>query len=228
MKLNKFSLFDWVFGGVFSFIGLIFMLAGILISSHSAKFYETAKPAEATIIDFKRTSSDDSPTVVVQYNAGGKRNVSNLGYYASSMHIGDRLTIYYQPGNPLNISCKEGDNLMLLFIPMGFIFFTIGAAYFLYKVFSARRKEWLLKHGDRIMAEIGEITLNTSLHMNGQHPYVLHCYYKAPDGTTYDFNSPALWRRRHEIPDKGKVPVYVADRNYKKYVVDVDNAVPEK
>lgn len=228
MKLSKFSLFDWVFGGVFTLIGIIFMTAGILISIYSAKFYETAKPAEATIIDFKRSSSDDSQTVVVRYNAGGRHLVSNLGYYSHSMHMGDRLTIYYQPDNPLNISCKEGDRMWLLFIPFGFVFFALGTAYFFYKVFSARRNKWLLKHGDRIMAEIGEVTLNTSLNMNGQHPYVLHCYYKAPDGTTYNFDSQSLWRRRHEIPEKGKVPVYVSGRDYKKYVVDVDHAVPQE
>lgn len=229
MKL-KFSLFDWVFGGVFSLVGVIFMTVGILISIHSTKFYETARPVQATIVDFERSRSGDSDsrTAVVKYNVEGKEYVDNLGYYSSSMRYGDRLTIYYQPGNPLDISCKEGDILWLLFLPMGFVFFVIGAGYFSFRIFKARRNEWLLKHGERVMAEIGEITLNTSINMNGRHPYVLHCYYKAPDGTTYDFDSPSLWRRRHEIPEKGKVPVYVADRNFKKYVVDVDNAVPEE
>lgn len=78
------------------------------------------------------------------------------------------------------------------------------------------------------MAEIDDVMLNTSINMNGRNPYVMYCHYKAPDGTVHEFKSRSLWCARYDLPQKGKVPVYVEGLNYKKYVVDVEHAEPEE
>lgn len=224
---KKANFFGWMVGGIFLFIGLLFTIISVGSLLVGQNFRKTAKETQGTIVDFKRTSSDDSPTVYVRYNVDGRDYVNTINYYSSSMHYGDTLTIFYQPANPLSIQCKEGDMfLQFVFMPIGIIFMLVGVFFGVQRHISNLRDKHLLQHGDRLLATISEVVENTSTTMNGRHPYIVHCYYKAPNGAVYDFKSRSLWCKRYELPDAGTVPVYVSGLNYKKYVVDVNNIEP--
>lgn len=224
MKTSGLSFFDKFFSGLFSLIGLIFVTVGLVVYYNCTVFYEKALPTEAVIIGFRQTSSDDSPHPILSYSIGGKYYESTLNTYNSGMHRGDRMTIHYLPDNPYRIGNKEADRFWLLFVPFGAVFLLIGLGFCGFRIRSVRKDRWLLAHGDRIVAEIDEISQNPRYSMNGRHPYELRCHYKAPDGTIYDFVSRPLWCNRYELPERGTVPVYIEGLNYKRYVVDVANA----
>lgn len=212
---------------IFLFVGIIFTTIGVGVTMSGQNFRKTAKETEGTIVDFKRSSSDDSPTVYVKYNANGRDYVSTISYYSSSMKYGDKLTIYYQTSNPLSIQYPDGDKIAtLIFTPLGILFILISIFLIVRSRISKSRDKTLLQHGDQLITTISEVVKNTSLEMNGRNPYVVHSVYKAPDGTVHEFKSRNLWCKRSELPDEGTVPVYVSGLNYDKYMMDTDNIKP--
>lgn len=212
---------------LFLFVETIFTIISLGLIISGQNFRKTAKETQGTIVDFKRTSSDDSPTVYLKYNADGRDYVSTINYYSSSIKYGDKLTIYYQPANPLSIQTSDGDKfIMMIFLPIGILFILFGIFLIIRNISSKSRDKYLLQHGDRLITTISEVVKNTGLEVNSRNPYVVYSVYKAPDGTVHEFKSRNLFCNRNELPDEGTVPVYVEGLNYKKYLMDVDNIKP--
>ena len=108
---------------IFGLIGCIFIAVGVLLYKVDSKYKKYGIETTAVIeeisshIGHKNRREHD---VIVSYYAGDQHYEEELGYYSSSMRIGDEVTIYYLPDNPRKISKKGG--IMLLTI----IFSSIG------------------------------------------------------------------------------------------------------
>lgn len=219
---KKSDLFYILFCGLFGFIGIILSVTGILIFRHNQKFYETAMPATAKIIDFKRDNLDDSAHTIVEYTANGKIFRGELNYYSTGMKYGDRLSIYYNPQNPLDIKTKESSLLLLaIFIFMGMIFTGIGLGVGIYMYHQKSKISRLKQRGTRILAEIVELQENTNLSMNSSHPLIVTCRYVAPNGKVYFFTNKSVWLKTEELPTGSKIPVFIDKNNPSNYYVEV-------
>ncbi len=91
----------------------------------------------------------------------------------------------------------------------------IGCAVLFFAIRKLMTAKKLRETGTMVMATVTEFSLNTSVTVNGRHPYLLHCVY---NGITYqgDFGmhaSPELVGRQ--------VPLYLAQDGSGKYLVDV-------
>lgn len=83
-------------------IGLIFL--GIKQRQNNLKFMEIATEGEATItkIDEKYSSGTESyfHTAYVEYNVRNQSYSAKLPEYNSTMYVGKKVKIYYNPDNP--------------------------------------------------------------------------------------------------------------------------------
>lgn len=213
----------WIFFGMFGGGGLLFMVIGIAVYLSDQKFYEEATPAEAVITDFVRDRADDSSSTIVSFTANGSQRIARLGYYSSGMSIGERITIYYRPQNPLDIRYKGASKFVLyIFCGIGLPFFIVGVVGIVRMAGGRSRARRLKEHGLRIRAEITGVDYNTMVSMNGRHPLVITCKAKAPDGTTRTFRSGNLWNcSEDDIVLHSQVDVFVDERRPKSYYVDV-------
>ena len=90
---------------------------------------DRAIKTEATIVDIKEKVEYDSfdeeydtdYTVFISYEVDGERyeNVK-LSYYTSTMSIGGKVTIYYDPLNPTEFRSKYGLNVV------GIVLYVVG------------------------------------------------------------------------------------------------------
>jgi len=74
--------------------------------------------------------------------------------------------------------------------------------------------------GYPIMADVVKVRINSSVMEDGKWPYVIdaRCSH---GGTTYNFTSNVIWFDPTPYL-KNKIQVFVDQRNYKKYYVDID------
>ena len=86
-----------------------------------------------------------------------------------------------------------------------------------------KKKEYLMQHGKRVMAEVTGGSRNLNYTVNGRHPWKLECIYEVIfSGEIYLFSSGNVWMDP-ELYIGQQVSVYVEGENYKKYYVDVDS-----
>lgn len=219
---KKSDLFHILFCGLFGFVGIVLIITGILVFYHDQKFYETAMPATAKITDFKRDNLDDSARTIVEYTANGKIFRGELNHYSSGMKYGDRLSIYYNPQNPLDIKTKGSSMLLLaIFIFMGTIFTSFGLGAGIYMYHQKNKISRLKQYGTRILAEIVELKENTSLSLNSTHPLIVTCRYVAPDGKIHFFTNKSVWLKAEELPEGSKIPVFIDKDNHNNYYIDI-------
>ena len=214
--------FSRIFMGLFSFIGIMFILIGIHVAVSRSQFLENASPVEAEIVAMHRTGSGEMGMPVVKYSVNGQEYIGTLSLSSSDMHIGRHITIYYQNDNPENIRPESEGLLIGIFLFIGLVFAAIGGI-----IFAARWKYYqnireLLATGQQVYAEITDIQENLHKNMGGRHPIIVHCRYQSPDGRLYLFHSHSVWCRSHEIDMTKKIPVYVDRQNPARYFVDVD------
>ena len=123
-----------VFCGAFISVGVILLIAGIGISVSDHSFRQKAEPVEAVILAMRGATSESLGTPVVEYSVDGKTYTSTLNIATSSMHPGNRITVYCQKGNPQEVRYLDSSNwLVLIFAFVGFVFVGSGAAVWMVK-----------------------------------------------------------------------------------------------
>lgn len=223
---NK-NLVEWILFGAFTVIGIGFMIGGIIWYCVLKEKEHSWVLTKAEIIDIQKSNhygSEHHYMVLVQFLVKEKVYETNLPEYNSSMKIGDTVSIYYNPNNPLEII---GNSFLgyLIFICMGIVFAVIGFIPLFLMLARKHKKNYLMKNGKRIEATIDNVSFKMNYSVNGKHPYVLECSYVEPiTGSVYFFTSNSIWYPIEVILEKHNittVPVYIDLKNSKKYYVDI-------
>ncbi|MEA4911107.1 MAG: hypothetical protein VB092_00645 [Oscillospiraceae bacterium] len=114
--------------------------------------------------------------------------------------------------------------LVLPFAILGAVFTAIGVVFGMLSGAAARKKRWLLAHGECVDAEIVEVETNGAVSVNGRCPYRLVCKYNEA-GVNYICRSENLWN----YPERrgNTVRVWRNPNNYRQYYVDAADALVE-
>jgi len=151
--------------------------------------------------------------------------LSGMGIFFLSAGIGIFLFVVNLEG----LAPGEADVLSLVFLGafggVGLILSTIGLI--LGRRFSRhkRLKERLSLEGNYIWADVVDISRNSSMHVNGQSPFVLRCKYQHSDGNNYIFTSPYLRYNPESMLSENKVKVWIDRHDIRKYYVDVEGSI---
>lgn len=224
-----------IFFGIFALIGIGMLAGGIFWIGHNLAFRQTAVEVPAQIIDIETyydSDGDSQHHVWVAYTHGGTTYSGvPLNEYSSNMYIGKEITIWCNPEDPYNVISDTGiwlGGCILLF--MGVVFAAVGIVPFITSTLKAKREKHLLENGQVLYATVENIVWNTSLSVNGRHPYVIYCTYKDEyKDITYRFKSNNLWTNPESVfPPGSEIQVYVERNNYRKYYVNADTAVSQR
>lgn len=100
---------------------------------------------------------------------------------------------------------------------MGLIFAGIGGGIIAFGQWSAQKEADLRQNGQLIEAEFKSVELNSSLEVNGEHPYrIVAQWHDAPNNRLHVFRSANLWFDPTDyVPEW--VPVYIDRDNPKRY-----------
>lgn len=223
IKKNKFDNLLWI---IFSSIGLFIIILGVIIFY---AVFNIPNKVETTgvitkIISSSNKGSNTSHEVYISYKVKGKEYESHINGYSSSFYEGKEVDIYYDQKDPYRIGVKSLNLLFLIFPGIGAIFFIIGGIGLLINLNKNNLAKRLKENGKLIYANYVECVINTSLNINGRHPYNIICEWINPeDNKTYIFKSANIWINPEMIiSDRNitTIPVYINTKKLKQYYVD--------
>jgi hypothetical protein len=197
-------------------------------TSRVADFERRAACAEGTVVELVRSGSGNtySPRVRYRTYSGAERTYqSSVSSSPPRFAVGDRVDVLFDPGNPADVRIRSFLDLWFgptLLGGLGSIFGAIGAGMLLVRWASGRRAAELRLRGRRVLAKLQSIERNTSLAVNGAHPWRIVCQWIDPaTGMLHLFKSENLWFDPTPHVHAGELTVFVDPRNPRRYVVDV-------
>lgn len=215
--------------GVFLIAGVGMLIGGIFLLMSTLRFKETAIEISGEITRIDSTYDNDGDehcSVFVSYEYSGERyeNV-RLNSYSSSMYEGKKISLYCDPENPRHIQAGS----MLYFAPifllaMGTVFALVGGGILIPTITAISNRKKIREQGISIYATVEEIAYDTSITVNGRHPFALYCIYRDDyKDVTYRFKSGKLWIDPSTVfPVGSMIEVKVDANDYSKYYVNAE------
>lgn len=140
--MNRNKIIRFIFG-IFLLIGFVLMTVAIGLKISDRKFFASAKNSKAKIIDFSLKTDMDGKVIhkaIIGYTIDGISYETELPYCSSSLNLGDKITIYYQKNDPIEIKIKSS-SVSLVYATIGGVFILIGAIFFLPIIIRSRGKQ---------------------------------------------------------------------------------------
>lgn len=191
----------WI-GVAFLLVGVA-MLAGAGWAENSARRFEaSAERASGTVIEFARRRSDDGYTyapVVEWRDARGTRQefVGSAASNPPSYERGETVAVLYPPGMPGRARIADCTNryfLPLLFGGLGAVFALVGGGIAFHYLRRQRQITRLKNAGLPIEARFLETYRDTSVAINGRHPWRVVAQGTHPfTGQLRRFESGPIW-----------------------------------
>lgn len=231
MKANK--TLTLIFS-IFGIVGLIMLIGGSTFLVHGYRYQHNADPVDAiiTAIETYRDSDGDTHhTAFASYTYEGESYEVRLNSYSADMNEGEPYTLYCTPDNPGDPVSATTEYIMGgVLLLMGIIFFLVG---FIPLVNSIRKKvkqNKLMQNGRTLQATVDYVDYNTSLSVNGRHPFVIYCTYEdIYQNIIYRFKSDNIWTDPSEVfPDGSSIDVLVDPNDYSKYHVNAEERIAER
>jgi hypothetical protein len=227
----------WI-GGIFAPIGLIFAAIGVWLHLSSASLYETGVYTKGRVTELaSQFDSDDnsySYKPVVEFaDAEGQRHqfTGSISSSPPAYAAGDTVEVVYAAGDPQSATVDDFLTrylLPLVFGGLGTIFVCIGAALIVVYLRRQRDVADLRASGVPIPAQLLECYRDTSIAINGRHPFRVACQAVHPaTGRLERFESEPVWVDPTAAIGNAKITVLVDPRRPGMNFVDLSPWVGE-
>lgn len=237
--MSKQTKFGLTIGIIFSFVAVVLLYFAFAQMTSTRNFLKTAtetggRVASLNIGTSRSTGSGGvsrTTTIyypVVEFNMVDGQDitfVSSVGSNPSSYEVGDSVAVLYNPQNPHNAKIKSFMDLWFgVLVPggLGAVFLLIGLVLSLVMVKNIRLKKWLQQNGQVIETDVQSCELDTSMAMNGVHPYTITSQWQNPaTQTVFVFKSEGIWYNPSQFVAGKKIKVFLDPKNYKHYYMDL-------
>lgn len=215
---------------VFSAVGLGMLVGAFFLYRSTSSFLEEAVAAPGTVIELLPVRSDDSYTYkpVVRFTTESGRDVEFASSSSSnppSYREGEIVKVFYRAGEPQNAMIDGFFSLWggaLILSILGGVFTTIGGSILAVVAIKNRRDAYLKVHGTPVQSEFQSVELNTSLTVNGRHPFrVVSQWINPATSKVHVFRSNHIWFDPTSYISGKHVTVMIDNNNPKKYFMDV-------
>lgn len=115
--------------------------------------------------------------------------------------------------------------ISMLFV--GIITLIAGLTFFLLYIRKRKRIRKIVEEGYYITAEIGEVSRNYNVQVNGRNPYNIRAAYTDETGCVHIFQSRNLYYNPEGMLRSQMVRVYIRRNEYKEYYMDIDAILPQ-
>ncbi len=219
-----------LFTAIFMLVGLGLLLGGGYAALRTQQFLGRAVSAQGTVVELVRSRSSDSTTYrpVVQFTTSDGRPVemvSSVGSNPPSYSVGETVQVWYDPAHPEDAKLAGFFSLWflpLLLMGLGTVFASIGLAFSLSAQVRARRAAQLRQEGTPIQTTFQSVERNTSLRVNGRHPFRIVSQWRNPGtGEVHVFESENLWFDPSGYVTGRHVTVYIERDNPGSYWMDL-------
>lgn len=217
-----------IIGGLILVFGLIFGFIAVALTISDKRFAARALQAEGIVVDFKNQRDNFHPVITFHTVAGQAVTFeSGMGSTPPEYEVGEKLGVLYDPQFPAKAKIKSD---LFWFLPLIFgLFGTVGLAIgiLLLAVALRRRKQWqrklrLLKEGRPVMTAFCEAEIDSTLSVNGQHPYRVVTEWTNPlSGQRMHFRSEYVWKDPTDLLRQRSITVILDPTNLDHHLVDL-------
>lgn len=218
----------YIFHAIFGIAGTVLIIFCISVTKSNIEFEKKAVEISGVIMDIRSYFDDDDNVqhdVYVNYQYNGRRyEYVQLNYYSSSMREREAIKLKIDPDNPRIVKAeRESLFVFLMTGGMGIAFSLFGYIPLISLLRDVFGTDKVSFEGKYIYGIVERIDIDYSCSANGEHPYILYCYYNDIDtGKIYEFKSDYIWTDpRQELPVGSQVRIYVKNKKYTDYSVDV-------
>ncbi|MEM1132634.1 MAG: DUF3592 domain-containing protein [Pseudomonadota bacterium] len=224
-------------GGIFFFIGLVFLAIGAGLFISDQQFANDAARTTGSIIEINRYNDSEGKTMyrpLVSFRDETGKEHQFTGSVSSSsptFSIGEQVEVIYDrdaPAEAIIDTFLQRFFLPLVFGGMGSIFALIGGC-FLFIIW--RRKQTvaeLKENGTRIQAKVLGCARDTSIRMNGRSPFRVSAQAVNPKtGKLASFRSDPIWVDLSDMLDGKEVPVLIDPQDVDDHYIDLSQWVDE-
>lgn len=216
--------FYTVFFGIFAFVGTIMGLIAALTWISANRLTRDGVRTTGTVIELVGSGSL-APRVEFE-TAEGVRRIYTSSLYSSppAYDMGEVVTLWYDPKDPNEVMLS---GLSRWFLPMlmGFFFLVFGGIGYgglIYQQLKKRDAKWLLENGQPVQTLLTNVSLNTSVRLNGASPFVIQSQWQDPaTQKVYVFESDHIWYDPSPYVGDRSIPVMINPRDPRKYHVDL-------
>lgn len=221
-------------------VGLGLLAASWFFYSSTSTFLKEAARAEGTVVELNRTVSKNNRTDPLERNTsisykpvvhfvtakGEKIELySIMGSNPPMYHKGQKVEVFYLPAEPHNARIHDFFSLWgvaLLLGLVGGVFFLTGGGMMLVSSLRARNDQYLREQGISIKTEFQRVIMDTSLAVNGRHPFRILSQWQNPSTSQmHIFQSNDLWYDPTSHIKNRQITVFIERNNPRKYVVDL-------
>ncbi len=215
---------------IFSVLGLALLAAALFLVYSTRSFLARAEAVTGTVVEMQATRSNKSTSYspVVDYTTAEGRSIRHYSSFATnppSYHVGEPVTVYYLKDKPEKAKLEGFFSLWgisLILGGLGFVFFAIGAGMRLAAQLAERKEADLRQNGTPVLTQYQAVRLNTSLRVNGRHPFQIVTQWLNPQtGKLHLFHSENLWFDPTSFAEGRGITVYLDRQKPKRYFMDV-------
>lgn len=232
MKKNRIVYVVFV---IFLIVGIGLLAGAFLFSRYFASFKARAEKVTGEITRIEEYYDSDHELrhhVYVSYTYDGvDYDDVSINSYNSSMYEGKEIELLCDKKNPEHIMGKSDGNLVVIILAgIGIIFVLVGGIPLLVMNGKKSKNKKILENGQVLHALVDSIEYNTSVAVNGTHPYVIFCSYRDEyKDIIYRFKSENIWTDPFLVFQPGSdIEVYVEPGDYSKYYVNAQKMIEQK
>ena len=221
----------WIVGGVFFVIGIGLLFGGVSWWRSNAAFAAHAASIDGTVSDlvWRRSSKGNGGTYVpvIDFTTpqGNRIHVTgSTGSNPAAYSRGDKVHLLYDPANPEH---AQIDTFMersfgpTLLSGLGAVFALVGGGVLAARVRQRKVRAWLAQNGMRVQARFEGVDYDTSLTINGKHPWRLMAQWQHPaTQKVYSFRSDPIWFDPSPYVNREKLDVMVNADDPSQYQID--------
>lgn len=212
---------------IFLLVGLALLAGAAFWAVTTRSFIARAEVAPGRVVALEHSSRDAYyPVVDFVTPKGQKIEIrSSFGSSPPAYSVGEKVEVLYLPDQPEKAKIRGIFALWggaLILGGVGFIFTAVGGGMALFSYLRARRDAELRQSGLPTPTAYQTVRLNTSLRVNGRHPYQVVTQWLNPaTGKMHVFHSENLWFDPSQHIDRREITVYLDRSNPKRYWMDV-------
>ena len=210
-----------LFAGVFGLVGLALLAVAAFTAHSTLAFRESATLVEGSVVAIE----GGRPLVEFVDREGAPHRVTgSVSSNPPAYDVGERVTVRHPPGRPAEARIDgwlESWFLPTLFGGLGAVFASIGAGFWISALRRKRLHAWLQQFGTRVQAKFTGVRLDTSVRVNGRHPWRLTAQWLHPaTGVVHTFESDALFFDPTDYVKRESVEVWIDTNDPRRHHLD--------
>jgi len=229
-----------IFKYVFMLLGFAALAASFFFYQSTSDFLQKATKTEGIVVELNRSVSKAEPNdplghktsvsykPVVNFVTGNGEKieiVSMMGSNPPMYHKGQKVEVVYLPDEPHSAKIYDFFSLWgiaLIFGSGGGLMFLIGAGIMLASTLKTRSDQYLREQGVPIKTEFQRVVMDTSLSVNGRHPFQVLTQWQNPSTSEiHVFHSNNLWFDPTNHIKTKQITVFIERDTPRKYLVDL-------